>query len=250
MQFGARAYSLDDVAFLARAGLNFVEVDWKDPALVRQQMPDMAALQDEYGIAYLAHGPNEGDPFDVDEIEHTLGPVVCALLDLAPRLGIALYTQHLWLDPRFMSTAAIARKVDLLGTWVERATLAGVTLCIENLSEHAAHFAPALARLPRLGVTLDLGHGESLSPPNAAHGFIERFPGRIRHVHLHDNHGVSTVGDDLHLPIGQGKIDFAGILHSLLAAGYNGRFSFEVPREHVTQGREAISAMLSDVPAP
>jgi sugar phosphate isomerase/epimerase len=147
-----------------------------------------------------------------------------------------------------MSTTAIVRKIDLLGMWVERAACSGVTLCIENLSEHAPHLAPALERLPRLAITLDLGHGEILSQPNAAYGIIERFPRRIRHVHLHDNYGGNTVQDDLHLPIGQGNIDFSSILRSLLAAGYDGRFSFEVPREHVIQCREAIRTMLHDGP--
>ena len=58
----------------------------------------------------------------------------------------------------------VAAKVELLARWTERARQAGVTLCIENLSEHAAHFAPALDQVPGLQVTLDLGHGQILAP--------------------------------------------------------------------------------------
>ena len=240
MHFGARAHSPGDVEFLARAGFEFAEVDWKDPHLLETELAELARLQDRYTIAYLAHGPNEGDPFDVDELVAGMGPRVCQLLSLAPALGITLYTQHLWLDPRFVPAAAIARKLDLLETWVEHAARAGVILCIENLSEHADHLALAFQRMPVLCMTLDLGHAEIQSQTNSSFGFLARFPDRIRHVHLHDNHGGTSVRDDLHLPIGAGSIDFAAILHDLRAAGYDGGFSFEVKLEHVEQGRDTI----------
>jgi sugar phosphate isomerase/epimerase len=140
MHFGARAHSLDEIEFLAQAGFEFAEIDWKDPCLLSTQLAELEALQGKCGIAYLAHGPNERNPFDVDEIIEVMGPTVCQLLDLAPDLGITLHTQHLWLDPRFMNAEAIARKLTLLETWMEHATRAGVTLCIENLSEHVDHF--------------------------------------------------------------------------------------------------------------
>jgi hypothetical protein len=93
-------------------------------------------------------------------------------LKLAPELGITLHTQHLWLDPRFVSGEVIARKLDLLERWVEEAGQVGVTLCIENLSETAGHMAPTFRRLPGLSMTLDVGHGEILSRPNASLGLI------------------------------------------------------------------------------
>ena len=243
MVFGARAYSLDQIAFLAGAGFDFAEIDWKDPRLLSAQLAELAMLQEKHGIAYLAHGPNERSPFDLDEIAGVMGPTVCQLLSLAPELGITLHTQHLWLDPRFMGAEAIARKLDVLETWVEHAARAGVTLCIENLSEHADHFAPAFGRLLELGMTLDLGHGQILSQPNAAFDFIARFPGRIRHVHLHDNHGGTGVEDDLHLPVGEGSIDFAAILRDLRTAGYDGGFSFEIKAAYVEQSRDAVREM-------
>lgn len=246
MHFGARAYSLDDIEFLAEADFEFAELDWKDPATLHAQMAELAMLRAKYGIVYLAHGPNETNPFDAGELSRVLGPMVCQLLDLAPELDIHLYTQHLWLDPRFVSAETIARKLDLLETWVGHAARAGVTLCIENLSEHADHFAPAFERLPGLYMTLDLGHAEILSQPNAAFDLIARFPERIHHVHLHDNHGGSGVQDDLHLPVGKGRVDFASILGQLSAAGYSGVLSFEIPRKHLVRSRQAIRAILKE----
>ncbi len=243
---GARAHSVDDVKFLARAGFDFAEVDWKDPHAVRAEVSELATLQEKYGIAYLAHGPSERNPFDIAEIVEVMGPTVRELLKLASKVEIALYTQHLWLDPRFVNEEAIEQKQNLLERWVEEARRGGVTLCIENLSETAEHMAPAFGQVPELCMTLDVGHGEILSQPNASFGFIGSFADRIRHVHLHDNNGGSDVSDDLHLPIGEGCIDFAAILGELCAKGYEGGFSLEVALEHVKRSREVLRGILKD----
>jgi sugar phosphate isomerase/epimerase len=246
MYLGARAYSLEDVEFLAEAGYDFAEIDWVEPEVVRAQVGELAILRDKYDIAYLAHGPKEGNPFATDHHATWLEPTVNQLLDLAGEMSIPLYTQHLWLDARFVSAEVLAAKVELLARWTERAARAGVTLCIENLSEHADHFAAAFGQVPDLGLTLDLGHGQILPPPdtgNAAFELIARFAYRIRHVHLHDNHGGDRSRDDLHLPIGAGTVDFSGILRALRATGYDGGFSFEVKLEHVARGREMVCEM-------
>ncbi|MBL7199514.1 MAG: sugar phosphate isomerase/epimerase [Anaerolineae bacterium] len=244
MRFGARAHSLEDVLFLIQASFDFVEIDWKEPQALRAQLPELGSFRADHGITYLAHGPNEGYPFNADQIAAEMTPVVHQLLDMAPELGIALYTQHLWLDPRFVSAEVIAHKLDILEMWSTHAARAGVTLCIENLSEHADHLAPAFQRVPGLGLTLDLGHGEILSQLNASFALIERFADRIRHVHLHDNCGGSTEGDDLHLPIGAGRVDFPAILEALRAAGYDAGYSFEMDLEHVQQSRDEVRRIL------
>ena len=245
----ARAHSLGDVAFLAQAGFDLAEVDWLEPDQARAQMGELADLRARTGIGYLAHGPKEGNPFTTAHHGPVLEPKVNQLLALAGELGIPLYTQHLWLDARFVPPEVLEAKVELLARWTARARRAGVTLCIENLSEHAAHFAPAFERIPALQMTLDLGHGQILAPAvegdpeariNACFELIAAYAqhsSRIRHVHLHDNHGGDTARDDLHLPLGQGVVDFPGILRALRTAGYAGAFSLEVGLEHVEQGR-------------
>jgi sugar phosphate isomerase/epimerase len=250
MHLGSRAYSLQDVRFLAKAGFSFAEVEWKQPGLVSKQLPQLTTLQDKYGITYLAHGPDERDPFDTDDIVERMAPEVHLLLDLAPELGIRLYTQHLWLDPRFVSADTIACKLDVLETWLEHAARSGITFCIENLSEHADHLDPVFQRLPTLCLTLDVGHGQILAQPNASFELIARFPDRIRHVHLHDNHGGSRVEDDLHLPIGAGCVDFAAILRDLQAAGYDGGLGLEVKRESVEHSRDAIQSIWDGLVRP
>ena len=240
MKIGARAYTIDDIRFLGEAGFNFAEIDWKDPDKIIDLLPKLTQLKATYGIAYLAHGPNEPTPFDADEIHEKMTPTLNRLMDLAPALDITLHTQHLWMDSRFINSETRQRKRELLKIWTEKATSKGINLCIENLSEKVDDFAPAFDAIPDLFMTLDLGHGELLTDNNTSFDFISQYPHRIRHVHLHDNHGGNSVKDDLHLPIGEGKINFETILANLRLSGYDNGLSLELKQPHVKAGRKKI----------
>ena len=45
--------------------------------------------------------------------------------------------------------------------------------------------------------------------------YDENYPERIKHIHLHDNLGGDSEKDDLHLPVGQGNINFREIFQGL-----------------------------------
>ena len=247
MIVGGRAYDLDDVERIAAAGLAFAELDLAWPITVRRWVPALLALRDKHDLFYLAHGPNETDPADLQGIEKIFVPQVMGLLPIAAELGIQVFTQHFWLEPRCLPPKVIERKIELLTALVGRARECGMTLCIENLSEHASHLRPAFECIPDLGLTLDIGHGQILAVPNAAFGLIEAFPGRIHHVHAHDNHGGKSVADDLHLPVGEGNVDFPAILSALRVAGYDGTFALEVPLSALRQSRKRLERMWAEV---
>jgi sugar phosphate isomerase/epimerase len=108
-----------------------------------------------------------------------------------------------------------------------------VQVCLENLSEGPDDLAPVIKGCPELGITADIGHGEILSDGNRALEIIQEWPDRIKHVHAHDNRGGNRVKDDLHLPIGEGRIDFSPIFRALIDGGYRGTVTIEVSSEHL-----------------
>ena len=55
-----------------------------------------------------------------------------------------------------------------------------------------------------LGVTLDFGHAMIQGGLEAIRAYLDRFNGRIWHLHIHSNHG----SNDDHLPIDEGVIDY------------------------------------------
>jgi sugar phosphate isomerase/epimerase len=225
---GGTARSPGDVIALQKLGLRFAEVVIVDPDDFRLLQDEYQALLQAADFFYLCHGPREGDPNDIHTLETVYLPKVLQVLDIMPELEMRILTLHLWLDPRFVSEAVIAYKIGFLKRVTERAGDRGIIVCLENLSENAFQLADVFAALPQLNLTLDLGHAELLSPENTSFGFLENLSRRIKHIHLHDNRGGSSPDDDLHLPVGEGKIDFSKIFQRLHAVRYSGTMTLEL----------------------
>ncbi len=87
---------------------------------------------------------------------------------------------------------------------------------------------------PNVGITLDIGHA-AVSGYRASE-YLNRLSEHIFHVHLHDNHGVI----DEHLPLGEGTLDYIGIIHNLMDSGYPGAVTFEFSLENPEEFRQYI----------
>lgn len=244
IQLGGTARSPDEVISLHRLGLRFAEITITNPAEFLLVQDRYRALSKVTGFFYLGHGPREGDPNDMDTLETVYFPKLLEILSLMPDLAMPVLTLHLWLDPRFVREETIVYKIGFLKRLTERAQASGIAVCLENLSEHAAHLADVLAAVPALNLTLDLGHAELLAKENTSFGFLEKFPDRIKHLHLHDNHGGSSPKDDLHLPVGEGRIDFRNIFEKLHAAGYRGTMTLELRPDQIARCLEYVNDLI------
>ncbi|MBL7205340.1 MAG: sugar phosphate isomerase/epimerase [Desulfobacteraceae bacterium] len=228
IQLGGTAHSPEDVESVHELGLQFAEIPITDPKKFSSNKTDYKTLKEKLGIFYLGHGPREGDPNDIKALKNVYLPKLMYVLSIIPKLDMKLLTIHLWLDPRFVSEDAISYKIGLLERVLTRAEDLGIVICLENLSETATHLAGVFNALPLLQLTLDIGHAQLLSEENTSFGFMARFPERIKHIHIHDNLGGDSPKDDLHLPVGEGIIDFGKIVKELNVIGYNGTISLEL----------------------
>lgn len=246
IRLGGTARSPEDAAALQRMGLQFAEVSITGPDRFLAQQKAYQRLKDDLGLAYLAHGPREGDPNNVDTLEHVYLPRLLHVLSLMQRLEMGLLTIHLWMDARFVRPDVIAYKAGLLQRLLKRSDDLGITLCIENLSETAGHLSGVFETLPSLRLTLDLGHAQLLADANTGFGFMDRFPERIHHIHVHDNRGGSSVADDLHLPLGQGAVDYEGLFRGLHRIGYNRTLTLELKPHEIEHNLATVKQRLSD----
>jgi sugar phosphate isomerase/epimerase len=244
MLIGGRAHSLEDIAEIGAMKLPFAEISLIDPEQVERDFSRLVEMKNDYQMFYLAHGPEEGNPWDVSGLKKSMLPKISTLSDWAQRLGVSLFTIHFWLDKRFIQKGIIIQKIDLLKEMADYATSKGVVLSIENLSETSKDFGATFEKLPHLGFTLDIGHGELLTERNTAYGFIQDYPERIRHVHAHDNRGGNSPVDDLHLPIGEGIIDYSKILSRLLDTGYDHTITLEIQPSCLLQGKREIEKRI------
>jgi len=233
IQLGGTARSPDDVISLQKLGLRFAEISITNPADFQFLLDKYRALSRGIDFFFLCHGPREGDPNDIDTLESVYLPKLFQVLSVMPRLDMRLLTFHLWLDPRFVLEETIVYKIGFLKRLTERAGGGGITVCLENLSENADHLTEVFAAVPPLNLTLDLGHAELLSKENTSFGFLEQYLDRIKHVHLHDNFGGTSPDDDLHLAVGEGKIDFHKIFQKLRAVHYSGTMTLELRPDQI-----------------
>lgn len=93
---------------------------------------------------------------------------------------------------------------------------AGFQLLLENVLDDEPTLLPEAVRRiadPRVGLCLDIGHAAVYSR-HPLKEWIACFLPALRHVHLHDNDGMS----DLHLPLGQGKLPLEDSILALEAA--------------------------------
>jgi sugar phosphate isomerase/epimerase len=245
MLIGGRAHSLEEASRVGQAGFDFAEINLLHSHQSFQEIPSLLELQDHYNLFYLVHGPEEGSPFDCAQLRISLLPQIKALVEFASELDARLITAHFWLDGRYLDPLVLREKLTILEQMLMLAGEKRIPFCLENLSESTCDFEPAFRLFPDLGMTLDIGHGELLAPENTAYRFIATFPDRIRHIHIHDNRGGNSPGDDLHLPLGEGSINFPPILSALVQSGYDGTITLEVPPHLFAQERDKLLTMLS-----
>ena len=245
IDLGGTARSPEDVASLYDLGLRFAEIPIGNPSKFLPLVPVYESLQKKFGLYYLCHGPKEGDPNDVEALNGVYLPKVLELFPVMQSLSMRLLTIHLWLDRRFVQKNALDSKLDILKRMVEKAAEYSITVCIENLSEEARDLEPAFHKIPALMMTLDLGHGELLCEKNRCAGFIEKFPERIQHVHLHDNRGGNSHTDDLHLPPGEGVIDFKRLFEALRRMDYGRTVTLELKPHEIRKCLAYVSELVS-----
>jgi sugar phosphate isomerase/epimerase len=242
---GGRAHNLDLVHEVGRLGYPFAEISVYDPEEMHRSVGDFLELKKKYGIYYLAHYPNEGNPFDAEALRRGFVPRMVKLFEVTRELGIEKGTLHFWMDRRWAEPGLLSAKKELLAEMVAAAGDNGITLCIENLTERYESFVEVCDAIPRLRMTLDIGHGELLSSENTSFGFIRHLFDKIAHLHVHDNHGGTSVKDDLHLPLGQGRVDYPRIFSMLKEKGYRHTVTMELKPAEMPPTKRLIEEYLS-----
>jgi sugar phosphate isomerase/epimerase len=195
----------------------------------------------------MAHGPLEGDPNDTSTLWKRYIPSLMATVDTLNRMSVRSLNIHLLMDRRIVSGLILTEKIRALREIVQYGRKNSVAINLENLSETVDDIEPAMNEVPNLGLTLDVGHANLGGLGNKSIAIIEKFGKLIRHVHLHDNRGGQSQDDDLHLPIGDGTVDFRSILKALCNIGYDGTLTLEVKPEFQEASLTRINGMAEKI---
>jgi sugar phosphate isomerase/epimerase len=241
---GGRAHDIKQIIEVGELGFPFAEINIDDPETVAGHLDTLLELKEKYGFFYLAHYPNEGDPSDVSQLEQRFIPKMKKLISLSRDLGVQKGTMHFWMDKRWAPAELIAAKTELLAELVNHAADNKMVLCLENLTSQYDSFLDIFNAVPGLRMTMDIGHGELLSSENTSFGFMAHLFDKIEHIHVHDNHGGTGVKDDLHLPLGEGVVDYPKILGALNSKGYDSTITLEVQPPDMTRTRKEVERYI------
>ncbi len=143
------------------------------------------------------------------------------------------------------SEKVITQKLILLSSVVTHAKKFDVILCLENLSCGHDSFERFFNTIPGLKMTMDIGHAQLLTKKNTCFGFMEHLFEKIANIHVHDNLGGSKVSDDLHLPLGEGIVDFQNIFLTLKKKGYQSTMTMEVKPAKMKKTETIIKQYIS-----
>lgn len=241
---GGRAHSIKEIHEVGKLGYPFAEISLYEPEQIEDELKELLEVKNRYGLFYLAHYPNEGNPVDVTHLRNNFVPRMKRLFELSASVGVVKGTFHFWLEERRIPHDVVLQKIDLIAQMAASAGSRGIVLCLENLSEPYLGFIPAFERVTDLGMTLDIGHAQLLTDENTSFGFIRNCFGRIKHIHVHDNHGGASHKDDQHLPLGQGIVDYPRILSLLKGRGYASTVTMEVKPSEMPGTRDEILKYL------
>ncbi len=241
---GGRAHSIEQIHEIGKLGYPYAEISLYVPDQIESELDELLGVKKQYGLSYLAHYPNEGNPVDVANLRGRFLPRMKKLFELSASIGIRKGTFHFWLDERRIAHDLVLQKIEMIADLVSSARSRGIVLCLENLSEPYFSFTPAFDRVPELRMTLDIGHAQLMTEENTSFGFIQNCFDRIRHIHVHDNRGGASHKDDLHLPLGQGIVDYPRIFSLLKEKGYTSTVTMELKPVEMADARDKILKYL------
>ena len=232
LRFGGQAASREGISFLAGHGFDFADLNLNEMDKIRSEEREILRGARKAGMFFVAHGPDlrVDDPQGLARIEESVRYAEA----FAPRT----ITIHPILSPisKDNTPERIELKLREIGRLQELASAYGASIACENTAEEATDMRQLLNAVPGAVLTVDIGHSELLGERNKSLDFIEAFPDRIGHIHIHDNVGGNTYYEDLHLPLGEGRIDFAPIMRALSALPQEVTVTFEMPRQKAYEG--------------
>jgi sugar phosphate isomerase/epimerase len=222
----------EEMRWMAEMGLDFVDLTLEPPGAGYWQTDSrrLRSMLRETGLKVVGHTAYYlpfGHPFE--EVRRGAVTALKRSMELFAELGAKWMNVHPDKHAPMHDRGFIVRRnLESLAELVEHSRQTGVGVMVENLPgdfNTARQLGELLEPLPELGLHLDVGHTELLVRENTTPEILRSFGNRLRHVHLHDNKGGSA---DLHLPLGAGTIDVAGILGEIKETGYNGTITLEV----------------------
>ncbi|MBW7455580.1 sugar phosphate isomerase/epimerase family protein [Paenibacillus sepulcri] len=229
-----------------------LSVDFSMDEVSDAYLEELNGLRKEAGIAYTVHAPFRD--VNIASLNNTVFEAarmdMMRSMEVAARIGAGLVVVHPGITGFFPEDRWTEMKRRELSVFEEMGKFGGergIQVMVENLPKMNVHFEDTwtLDGIIRVhdewesdvkGVCFDVGHAYHANLDVAE--AVRRLGSRIKHLHVHDNHGGII---DEHLPIGQGTIPWDDFFEALEEIGFEGFAVFEFgPAE---RQREAVQLL-------
>jgi sugar phosphate isomerase/epimerase len=234
----------DELRRIAEAGFDFVDLTLEPPRAWPVDGERVGRLLAELGLTAVGHTAYYlpiASPFP--ELRERASGLLTAAFETFAAAGVRLVNVHPDPATRLFSEAEVrAWNAEAIARLVSDAEARGLTIMVENLGRSFSKvedFEPIFAAAGNARFHLDVAHAHmwrGKGEPNRTAELLEAFRDRLAHVHVSDNLG----GDDLHLPLGVGTIDWPEAVATLKSAGWDGTVTLEVfahERAHLETSR-------------
>ena len=227
-------YRLEDAGFqgweIVSEGLQRVEGDFKDR---------VRAIHETTNLALSLHAPlSDINIASVNEPmwEESLRQVKESIENAYEFIDDICVVHPGFLSPLSvqMPEKAVQKAAAALTTLCEFAADRGLRIAVENLTSAnmlMGRYPDELVQIVRgvdmdnLGICVDIAHANTTSTLDEFLDIAAKAEGvEIIHMHASDNFGEQ----DLHLPLGEGNLDWKKVLHGITDNGYEGLVVFEL----------------------
>ena len=219
------------IEWLADNGFDFIDLTLEPPEAASWKIdtPAIKRLLERTKLRVVGHtAPFLPVASPVEELRQAALLEFRRCIDVFQQVGAQWMNLHPGMSPMHDRAFAVDRNLNSLRELLDYGQQRGVGIMIENLPDRfntAEQLSQLLDPLPDLGLHLDIGHANLLTPVNTTGEILAAYGRRLKHVHLHDNRGGSL---DLHLPLGAGNIDVKASVRALQSCGYDGTITLEV----------------------
>jgi sugar phosphate isomerase/epimerase len=244
---------LEQIQWMGKSGLGFIDLTLEPPGAASWRV-DCASTREvlqRHNLSVVGHtAPYLPIASPIEELRRAAIIELRRCVEVFGALGARWMNIHPSTAPMHERRFTIQKSLETLRELLGSARDYGVGLMIENAPGQfntAKELAELLNPFPELGLHLDIGHTNLMTPCNTEQEILDTYASRVKHVHCHDNNGGNM---DLHLPLGAGTINMRQALSALKLSGYDGTITLEVftsDRNLLLYSRDVLQRTWEDI---
>lgn len=250
---------VNEIKLFGEMKLDFIELTAEYPKATPDQIAkiknDIVNLLSSYNMDLITHAPwffHFAYPYK--SVSKAFIKEFLRVLEITYLLNASKLTVHV--EPveglpslyyKALRWKMIRRFKENIAELVKNSKKYGVTVCLENLDDKSMtlnELQQLFEDIDELWFTLDVGHAYmNRNNMDYIDQIINRLKQKIKHIHVHDNMGK----DDLHLPIGVGKINWKQFFKSISRIGYDNTLTLEIhsiDRDYIQISRDKVLKLL------